>query len=276
LVLLVLSAGCVQQGTEQGGAETTVFRQGELTVKTDKAEYVQGEQIMIILANDLDREVYFASCEYLILEKYAWTKWESALEKRCKRNIIAHSLSPRESKEFLLETRRSAKNYLDHGRYRERFEIYSGCKDSDVSNCESSRTYYSNEFKVERRKLPELEDILNLSLETDKKRYGFGETVEIHVRIASPKDIGDARLKLRGIRSGCYRIQSEERVRIQAGMNSFSYEYHIPAADSNMTIDLGIYGINADLYYDGEFEGIRYENEAVASAREKIEVGEGD
>jgi len=275
LILLILCAGCIQQETEPERTETTVFREGELTIKTNKAEYVQGDQIIIILENNLKEEVYFASCEYLVLEREVWNRWETA-KKKCTRNMIAHSLPPGESKEFQLESRNSAKNYLDHGRYRERFDIYFGCSDSDVSKCGSSKTYYSNEFRVERRKLPELEDILNLSLETDKRKYEFDETVRILIRVDSQKDIGDARLKLRGIRSSCYRIQSEKNVRIPAGQNSFDYEYRIPAADSNLTIDPGVYGINADLYYDGDFEGIRYDNEIVASARERIEVVEGD
>jgi len=278
LVVLLLSAGCVQQEAEQGveqeEMETTVVAE-ELTIKTDSSEYVQADTISITVKNNLDREVHFAYCDYLILEKEVWNKWELPSEKRCRKNRITHSLTPGESKEFSLETRRSANNYLDQGTYRERFDLYFGCHDSEVSNCESNGTYYSNEFEVKRRKLPELEDMLNISVETDKEEYKFEETIKVLVRIGSQRDIGTATLDVEGIRFNCDRIDSSEEVRIPAGKSSFEYEYLIPAADDNLSIDAGLYGINADILYDGEFEGIVYDEEVVASAMKRIEITEG-
>ncbi|MBU4266016.1 MAG: hypothetical protein L6243_00450 [Candidatus Altiarchaeales archaeon] len=278
LIVLLLFAGCVQQEAEQGveqeEMETTVMAE-ELTIKTDKVEYVQADTISITVMNGLDREVHFASCDYLVLEKEVWNKWGPSSEKRCGKNRISHSLAPGESKEFSLETRWSANNYLDSGTYRERFSLYFGCSDSEVSSCESNSTYYSNEFELEKRKLPELEDVLNISVETDREEYRFEETVKVHVSVGSERNIGMATLDVEGIRHGCDRIDSSQRVKIPAGESSFDYEYLIPAADDNLSIDIGLYGINADLIYDGEFEGIVYDGEVVASAMKRIEITEG-
>jgi len=280
LILVVMAAGCVQQEAEQGVEETSipqvgVPQTGELTIKTDKVEYVQAETISITVMNGLDREVHFASCDYLVLEKEVWNKWGPSSEKRCRKNRITHSLAPGESKEFTLETRRSANNYLDPGTYRERFDLYFGCPDSEVSSCESNGTYYSNEFELKRKKLPELEDMLNISVETDKREYKFEETVKVLVRVGSERDIGTAMLDIEGIRHGCDRIDSSLLVKIPAGESSFEHEYLIPAADDNLSIDLGLYGINADILYSGEFNGIIYDDEVVAGAMKRIEIIEG-
>ncbi len=276
LVVLLLFAGCVHQEAEQGlkqeGTETTVPQAGELTIKTDKEEYVQAETITITVKNGLDRDAHFASCDYLVLEKEVWNKWGPSSEKRCKKNKITHSLAPGESKEFSLETRRSANNYLDPGTYRERFDLYFGCPDSEVSGCERNETYYSNEFELERRRLPELEDTLNISVETEKEEYKLEETVKVLVRVGSERDIGMATLKVEGIRSGCDRIDNSQRVKIPAGESSFDYEYMIPALEDNLTIDAGLYGINAKLLYSGEFDGIIYDNEVVAGAMKRVEI----
>jgi len=271
LVVLLLSAGCVQQG----GEETIVPPARELTIKTDRQEYVQADVIKITLENNLDEEVHFAYCDYLILEKEVWNKWERSSKKKCRKNKITHSLAPGESKEFSLETRRSANNYLDQGKYRERFDLYFGCPDSEVSNCERNETYYSNEFELKRRKLPELEDLLNISVETNREEYKFEETIKVLVRIGSQRNIGMATLDVEGIRFNCDRIDSSEEVRIPAGKSSFEYEYLIPAADDNLSIDAGLYRINADILYDGEFEGISYDDEVVVSAMKRVEITEG-
>lgn len=273
LILVVMATGCVQEGEVQ--EETPVPQSGELTIDTDRSEYVQADTIGITVMNGLDREVHFAYCEYMVLEREVWNKWGSASERKCRKNRITHSLAPGESKEFSLETRRSANNYLDQGTYRERFDLYFGCPDSEVSSCESNSTYYSNEFELEKRKLPELEDVLNISVETDREEYRFEETVKVIVRVGSERDIGMATLDIEGIRFGCDRIDSSQLVRISTGGNSFEHEYLIPAADDNLSIDIGLYGINADLIYDGEFEGIVYDGEVVASAMKRIEITEG-
>ena len=270
LILVVMATGCVQEGEVQ--EETPVPQSGELTIDTDRSEYVQADTIGITVMNGLDREVHFAYCEYMVLEREVWNKWGSASERKCRKNRITHSLAPGESKEFSLETRRSANNYLDQGTYRERFDLYFGCPDSEVSNCERNDTYYSNEFELKMRKLPELEDMLNVSVETDREEYRFEETVKVLVRVGSQRNIGMATLDVEGIRHGCDRIDISQGVKILAGENSFEYEYEIPSADDNLSIDLGLYGINADILYSGEFEGIIYDDEVVAGAMKRIEI----
>ncbi len=112
---------------------------------TNKKIYNPNDEIILALKNNSDNSIYFEPCEYLNnFEKKIDGVWKSAGETLTDKIYDASSFDrKRNITRCEIELPKSGK-----GVYRSVVQIYYGCKKPDKNMCETSKTFYSNEFEV--------------------------------------------------------------------------------------------------------------------------------
>lgn len=114
-------------------------------ISTDKSVYGLRDEIILALKNNSDNSIYSEPCEYLNnFEKKINGVWKSAGETLTDKIYDTSSFDrKRNITRCEIESPKSGK-----GIYRSVVQIYYGCKKPDKNMCETSKTFYSNEFEV--------------------------------------------------------------------------------------------------------------------------------
>ena len=115
-------------------------------ILTDKNVYVNGEKINLTIKNNENQSIYFEPCEYLNnFEKKINGKWK-------KENMVIDDNYYYNQNSFNKNksvTKCEVKlPELGEGIYRLTVQIYYNCLKPGRDTCESSKTFYSNEFKI--------------------------------------------------------------------------------------------------------------------------------
>jgi len=134
----------------------------EVSVSTDKPEYLPGEKIKIAIKNDSDRNVCLESCNTYLLEKKNGG-WKALPGKQC----FANFCTPFSGTEaFEVETVWDFGKYrLESGLYRVSVPVYINCASRDFSSCAGQKTFYSGELRIKEEDCGQLEARINATVE---------------------------------------------------------------------------------------------------------------
>ena len=114
-------------------------------ISTDKSIYSASEKINLTVKNNGNQSIYFEPCEYLNnFEKKIDGEWER--ENNMKGDKTYNEAAFRKNKKITECEVKLPKS--GEGTYRIVTQIYYNCQKPGDNMCESSKTFYSNEFEI--------------------------------------------------------------------------------------------------------------------------------
>lgn len=120
---------------------------GKVRVVTDKKEYRQGEQIEIEVANDMDEDVCFESCNPYYFMQKSWKSGWRSFARECFVSFITECVKPKETKTF----RGLAGDYVENGKWVAVVPVWTECdaiEGVEGTTCKIVTEIRSEEFIV--------------------------------------------------------------------------------------------------------------------------------